>query len=546
MGAIAIDFGSSNTVIARWNVITNQAETIRIPELCRPYPYSFLIPSVVYLQNATEPRAEVGQGAINQGYMESPRFFDQLKRRLSNSTGYMPELDGVRLTPELVAQIFLNRIFDSLRSQQIPISELIFTVPVQSYERYLRWLEHGTRTDNYDEELSISPLSPRVRLLDEPTAAALGYAIEQPNSLVLAIDFGGGTLDLALIRTPRAQERSQWGEYLGEANRELSSSIEPDSPSECKAEVIAKTGQVLGGEDINRWLLEDFQKQHEAQDFSRNYHLLLVLMERIKIALSVEKSASEEFFSPDTHEVYEITYTRSQLEQILQKRGFYQVLQVAIDELTKRAFSKGILKGDIKNILLVGGSTLIPSVRQLIVQSFPFSKLHADKPFEAVAHGALALHNGIKIQDHLFHSYAIRYWDRHYEQWKYQPLFARGQAYPTRYPYEIFLRASQVDQASIELVIGELEQRTSGSAEIVFEGDRLVTKVESVPLEVFLELGEQDTPQAIAQLDPLGQPGSDRVQVLFEISEQRELMITAIDLLTQKTLITNQSVAKLR
>jgi hypothetical protein len=163
-----------------------------------------------------------------------------------------------------------------------------------------------------------------------------------------------------------------------------------------------------------------------------------------------------------------------------------------------------------------------------------------------VAHGALMLQNGVKVQDRLFHSYAIRYWDRQLEQWQYQPLFARGQTYPTRYPYEIFLRASQVDQASIELVIGELEQRVAGSVEIVFEGDRLVTKIEPNALEVFLSLGENDTPQAIAQLDPLGQPGSDRLQVLFSISEHRELLITVIDLETEKELIANQSVAKLR
>jgi molecular chaperone DnaK (HSP70) len=538
MSAIAIDFGSSNTAIARWNAIGNRPEMIVISELCRPHPYKFLIPSFVYLVNAAENRAEIGQQAIDRGHdIESPRFFDRVKRRLSIASGYIPELDGVKVKPEFVGQIFLNRIFTGLRSQQIPFTEVIFTVPVQSYERYLRWLENCVQAEFHQ-----LPLTPRVRLLDEPTAAALGYAIVQPNSLVLAIDFGGGTLDLALVRTPRAEDRSQWGEYI----RENIGEVNQDASSEFKVDVIAKTGQVLGGDDINRWLLADFLSKHEAQEFSGNSHLLLALMERIKIALSRSDSASEAFFDPETQAVHEIIYTRSQLEQILRKHGFYQVLQVAIDEIVKRAFSKGLLKAEIKHVLLVGGSTLIPSVREAITRSFPLATLHADKPFEAVAHGALMLQNGVKVQDRLFHSYAIRYWDRQLEQWQYQPLFARGQTYPTRYPYEIFLRASQVDQASIELVIGELEQRVAGSVEIVFEGDRLVTKIEPNALEVFLSLGENDTPQAIAQLDPLGQPGSDRLQVLFSISEHRELLITVIDLETEKELIANQSVAKLR
>ncbi|CAN1211771.1 Hsp70 family protein [Tumidithrix helvetica PCC 7403] len=544
MGAIAIDFGSSNTAIARWNVVSDRPETLRIPDLSRTYPHNFLIPSLVYLQDAAQGHAEIGQIVINRGKdIENPRFFDQLKRRLSNATGYIPELDGVKVTPEFVGQLFLDRVFSCLRSQQIPLTEVIFTVPVQSYERYLRWLENCV-----DEFFTAQPSSgnSRVRLLDEPTAAALGYAIAQPNSLVLVIDFGGGTLDLALARTPRTENLSEWGEYVGEVNSESSQAGDRDLPSDRKVEVIAKTGQVVGGEDVNRWLLEDYLSNHEIEGVSGNSHLLLSLMERVKIALSTEDSASEVFFDIEKQEIHDILYTRSQLEEILKKRGFYQVLQVAIDELVKRAFSKGILKGEIKNILLVGGSTLIPSVRAVIARNFPLATLHTDKPFEAVAHGALMLNHGTKVQDHLFHSYAIRYWDRQLEQWQYQPLFLRGQTYPTRYPYEIFLRASQPDQESIELVIGEIEKRVSGSAEIIFDGDRLVTKIESAASEVFLALGENNAPQAIARLDPLGQPGSDRLQVLFEISEQRELLITAIDLATQKKLIANQSVAKLR
>jgi len=53
-------------------------------------------------------------------------------------------------------------------------------------------------------------------------------------------------------------------------------------------------------------------------------------------------------------------------------------------------------------------------------------------------------------------------------------------------------------------------------------------------------------PQAIALLDPLGQPDCDRLKVLFSISNNRELLVTAIDLLTQKQLLTNYPAAKLR
>ncbi|MFM6349991.1 MAG: Hsp70 family protein, partial [Dolichospermum sp.] len=97
-------------------------------------------------------------------------------------------------------------------------------------------------------------------------------------------------------------------------------------------------------------------------DKLRSSSILKLLMERIKIQLSETEIASEIFFDNNTQSSLEIRYTRQQLEQLLESKGFYRILKLAIDELINRAFNKGILKQDIKHILLVGGCTLIPSV----------------------------------------------------------------------------------------------------------------------------------------------------------------------------------------
>ena len=59
MNAIAIDFGSSNTVIARWNIATNQPETIIFENLNRPAPLNGLVPSLMYVQNAQAEIVEI-------------------------------------------------------------------------------------------------------------------------------------------------------------------------------------------------------------------------------------------------------------------------------------------------------------------------------------------------------------------------------------------------------------------------------------------------------------------------------------------------------
>ena len=541
MSAIAIDFGSSNTVIARWNIATNQPETLNFDNLNRPEPLNALVPSLVYVQNAQEEMIEIGQRVIDIGKDRSqPRLFNQIKRRLVANVGYVPHLDDVKITPEWVGNCFLRELLKAMRSQQIFPSEIILTAPVQAYEKYLRWLEECS-AEIFAPNLPTLQ-SPRIRVLDEPTAAALGYGAIATSSLVLVIDFGGGTLDLSLVRLPKSENVAKWGEQIGVNRTEW---------TEYKAQAIAKTGYTVGGEDIDQWLIQDYLESleslesHELDDLS----ILKFLMERIKIKLSDVESTSEILFDSTTQSTVEISYTRKQLENLLDRKGFYRILQAAIDELINRSFNKGILKGDIKNILLVGGCTLIPSVRSFVEDYFKMGKVYSHKPFEAIAHGALMLSQGINVQDYLFHSYAIRYWDRTTEQWKYQPLFRSGQVYPTRRPVELLLRASQIDQTEIALTIGELESRPTGGAEIIFDGDRVAMQFGQKAKEIFqplqTDVNGKGIPQAIAQLDPLGQPDCDRLKVLFSISEKRELLVTAIDLITQRQLLTDFSVAKL-
>lgn len=549
MKAIAIDFGSSNTVIAHWNVATNQPETVKFADLNRPAPLDSLVPSLVYVQDAAAGIIEIGQPVIDRGKdRPQPRFFNQIKRRLMANIMYAPRIDGVKISPEWVGQQFLRQLLRNLRSQQIFPSEIILTVPVDAYEKYLRWLE-GCSNEVFSLDLP-NVADPKVRILDEPTAAALGYGAIAPHDLVLVIDLGGGTLDLSLVRLPQHHDVTQWGEQLGASQ---------DPQGEYRAVAIAKSGYSIGGEDIDQWLMEDCwanyfdaslaaREQNNSQDNSQN-PILKLLMERIKIKLSDAETASAVFFDPVTQSAIEINYTRSQLEAILERKGFYRILKIAINELSSLAFNKGILKGDIKHILLVGGCSMIPSVQALIADQFKMAQIHSHKPFEAIAHGALMLSQGLQVQDYLCHAYAIRYWERHAEQWKYQTIFRRGQVYPTRRPFELILRASQPNQTEITLTIGELSARPHSMAEISFDGDRLVMEFDRAVSETFHPLKTDDNgqviTQAIAKLDPLGQPNCDRLKVLFDISEKRELIITVVDLLTKSYLLKNYPVAKL-
>jgi len=314
MTAIAIDFGSSNTLVGEWNEVTQEPEILTLTSISTPK--TSLIPSVLYFRDADRDRIAVGNQVVGGGYKsEDSRYFDQIKRSLLVEDAPEYVINGITVNAQLVGKLFLQQVFKQVRSQNIKVTSLIFTAPVQSYERYLRWLESCT-----PELMDTSDFDGNIRTIDEPTAAALGYAIAEPNSLILVIDFGGGTIDVCLVRTPKVNNLNEWGEVIG--NRYLYQSEESYS-SQLKAkqvEVIAKTGQALGGGDIDRWLLEDYIQRENTIELGSN-QVLLQQMEQIKITLSSEETARSVFYIPKNLQAHDISYSRSQLEHIL-REGF--------------------------------------------------------------------------------------------------------------------------------------------------------------------------------------------------------------------------------
>ncbi len=602
MGAIAIDFGSSNTVVAQWQNARNAPETLYLLGLGRHHPQEMLIPSLLYVQNAATGRVLVGQEVHERGYdFEHPRYFGQIKRRLVFGKGFLPELDGIKLSAQWLGTLFLQRVMAQVLALQWQPTEIILTVPVQSCEAYLRWLEQVLQstallTGTPQPKSPLEPLAqtestpqphlppllppmmvnPRVRLLDEPTAAALGYAVTTPNSFVLCIDFGGGTLDVALVRLPACPDIQEWGRYVkplgddalhdifhGNSDNDgnydqdlyrnlddnLGRSASHDFEHHYQAEVIAKSGQSVGGDDVDWWLVDDFAQTLPQPLRPADRYFLKQIMERVKIHLSETMSVTEVWFNPVTHQAMNITYNRQELEAVLERCGLFQVLQHTIEEVINLAFQKGILKGEIRHILLVGGATLMPAVQERIAGMLPNATVHKDKPFEAVAHGALMIHQGLGLQDRLFHSYAMRYWDSHQQKWQYQPLFRAGQHYPTKRPVSLILRASQMEQIYVDLVLGELEKHQRDNVEIIFDGEKLLTQIQSQPQEVFTPLKQDASgapvPQIVAELVPRGMVGQDRLQLSFSISDRRELLVTVDDLVAECRILSEYPAAQL-
>lgn len=523
----AIDFGTSNTAIARWNTAIARGELVRLPGISQQSSsQSSLIPSLVYVENAAAGRVIVGQAVRDRGLdlTNDPRFFRNFKRGIGTEIqGFLPELDGVKISFEQVGEWFLRELITNIQTEAV-IESLVLTVPVDSFESYRHWLM------GVCESLAISQIS----ILDEPTAAALGYDAANGKPL-LVVDFGGGTVDLSLVQlSSDSSPKSyllKWGQkMLGKSTAQQKNT----------ARVIAKAGDNLGGADIDNWLVDYFSRSQGLPTSA----LTTRLAERLKIKLSTATEAKEVYFNDETLETYSLSLKRDRLENILQEQGFLKRLDELMDLILQQARRAGVAITEIDSVLLVGGSVQIPAVQNWIKQYFNEDRVKYQLQLEAIATGALQVSRNIEVQDFLYHSYGIRYWNRKTNSHDWHPIVKNGQPYPMPQPVELVLGASTSNQSTIELIIGELKETTT-TTEVYFEGDRLITRAIEANTNIAQPLNDREGARTIARLDPVGNPGSDRLQLFFSIDSKRCLCITVKDLLTQESLLNNYTVAKL-
>jgi len=163
----AIDLGSTNTVVARAD--GEQVTILTVPGLSQTDEPLLppLIPSQIYVRDAAAIDLLIGQQVRDAGLadVDEARLVTGFKRRIAAEIpGLDPELDGVEVTSQRAASWFLGAILRELPELDKNVDQVVFTVPVGSFQRYLAWLESFWPVRHW-------------RVVDESTAAALGYDV---------------------------------------------------------------------------------------------------------------------------------------------------------------------------------------------------------------------------------------------------------------------------------------------------------------------------------------------------------------------------------
>ncbi len=339
MTAIGIDFGTTNSVAAYWDGSQTEIIPIGIPPAdWAVRGFDLVMPSIVALDKNGE--LEYGWPAkLN----DTDAKIKAIKRLFQRET--MVEAGGHEFYVEEVAANLFHHIKQRVQDNGIDFQSAVITVPANS-RGLARW-----RTKTCAGLGHIEPLA----LINEPTAAAMAYSKRQQidNQTILVIDFGGGTLDATLLE-------SRSGMFFEQASAG-----------------VAK----LGGLDFDERIYNELLKQQPNGTHwnAQEKNQILIEAEKAKIALTDQN----EYTIIHPLLANSVQLTRERFNQIT--RGLVEKTSQSIE----RVFNDmRIDAGNIDTLLLVGGTSKIPAVRDYIAQQTKTQPAEGIDPMTAVGEGA--------------------------------------------------------------------------------------------------------------------------------------------------------------
>ena len=342
---IGIDLGTTNSVVAvmeggKPTVIAN-AEGSRTT------------PSIVAFTKTGERL--VGQLAKRQAILNHDKTIASIKRHMGED--YKKNIDGKDYTPQEISAMILRKLADDASNYLgEKVTSAVITVPAYFNDAQRQATKDAGKIAGLDV----------LRIVNEPTAAALAYGLEKEKSeKVLVFDLGGGTFDVSILE-------------IGDGVHE----------------VLSTSGDThLGGDDFDEkiinWICEEFKKQ-EGIDLKTDKQAMQRIKEaaeKAKCELSsvVETTINLPFITADANgpKHLDLTLSRAKFEELS-----YDLLERCKKPVENALKDAGLSKGDINEVVLVGGSTRIPAVQALVKEYTGKEPNQSVNPDEVVAVGA--------------------------------------------------------------------------------------------------------------------------------------------------------------
>ena len=352
---IGIDLGTTNSCVAVLE--GGEAVVIPNPEGARTTP------SVVAF--AKNGERMVGQVAKRQAITNPNRTISSIKREMGSD--YKVHIDDKTYTPQQISAFVLQKLkADAEAYLGHPVTEAVITVPAYFTDAQ----RQATKDAGHIAGLEVK------RIINEPTAAALAYGLDKENDQkIMVYDLGGGTFDVSVL--------------------EIGDGV---------IDVLATAGNNrLGGDDfdacITQYLVEEFRKA-EGIDLSNDkvaMQRLREAAEKAKVELSgvTTSNINLPYITADATgpKHLDVTLTRAKFNELT-----HHLVEATAGPVRQALSDSGLKPSDISKVLLVGGSTRIPAVQEMVKSLIGQEGFKGINPDECVALGA-AIQGGVLSGD---------------------------------------------------------------------------------------------------------------------------------------------------
>ena len=348
---IGIDLGTTNSCVAVMEggeptVIAN-AEGARTT------------PSVVAFSKTGERM--VGQVAKRQAVTNADRTVISIKRHMGSD--YRVDIDGKQYSPQEISAMILQKLkADAEAYIGSPVTQAVITVPAYFTDSQRLATKDAGKIAGLDV----------LRIINEPTAAALAYGVDkETEQKIMVYDLGGGTFDVSILD-------------IGDG----------------VLEVLATAGNNhLGGDDFDQriidWMVQEF-KNKEGIDLSNDKMAMQRLKEaaeKAKIELSgmTSTSINQPYITADATgpKHLELTLSRAKFNELTA-----DLVEATMGPVRQAMSDAGLQSGDLSKVLLVGGSSRIPAVQEAVKNITGKDGFKGINPDECVAIGA-AIQGGV-------------------------------------------------------------------------------------------------------------------------------------------------------
>ena len=348
---IGIDLGTTNSCVS----VMEGGEATVIPNA----EGHRTTPSVVAFSKTGERM--VGQVAKRQAVTNPDRTISSIKREMGSD--YKVTIDGKKFTPQEISAMILQKLkADAEAYLGEPVTEAVITVPAYFTDAQRQATKDAGKIAGLDVK----------RIINEPTAAALAYGLDkETDQKIMVYDLGGGTFDVSVL--------------------EIGDGV---------IEVLATAGNNrLGGDDfdqcITNYLVEEFKKS-DGIDLSGDR----VAMQRLKEAAEKAKIELSGVTSTNINLPYitadatgpkhlDVTLTRAKFNELTA-----HLVEKTAGPVRQAMSDAGITASDLTKVLLVGGSSRVPAVQEMVKKLTGKEGFKGINPDECVADGA-AIQGGV-------------------------------------------------------------------------------------------------------------------------------------------------------